>query len=144
MGTNANNIIVVTYLVYILISVTVTIWVARTLYKRGGIFLVDAFHGNSQLADSVNHLLVVGFYLINIGYVSLALKTSEVVATSRAAIEMLSDKMGMVLLILGGMHFFNLYVFSRIRRSAVRGSRPPVPPTPPVAPDAHLKVAIPR
>jgi hypothetical protein len=137
----ANNIIVVTYLTYIFLSVTLTIWVARTLYKRGAIFLVDAFHGNRELADSVNHLLVVGFYLINIGFVSLALKTADTIATSRAAIELLSDKMGMVLIILGGMHFFNLYVFSRIRRSA-RVPRPPITPVPPVAPDAMLKVAV--
>lgn len=139
----ANNIIVVTYLTYILISVMLTIWVARTLYKRGAIFLVDAFHGNRELADSVNHLLVVGFYLINIGFVSLALKTGDIINTSRAAIELLSDKMGMVLLILGAMHFFNLYVFSRIRRSA-RVPRPPMTPAPPVAPDAMLKVAVTR
>ncbi len=139
----ANNMIVVTYLVYIVISVGLTIWVARTLYKRGAIFLVDAFHGNKELADSVNHLLVVGFYLINIGFVSLALKTADVISTSRAAIELLSDKMGMVLLILGGMHFFNLYVFSRIRRNS-QGPRHPLVPNPPVAPDAMLKVAIPR
>ncbi len=141
--TTANNIIVTTYLVYVLISVSLTIWVARTLYKRGGIFLVDAFHGNVELADSVNHLLVVGFYLINIGFVSLALKTAAVIDTSRAAIELLSDKMGMVLLILGAMHFFNLYVFSRIRRGA-RITHGPMTPNPPVAPDAVLKVAIPR
>lgn len=139
----ANNIIVTAYLIYLLISISLTIWVARTLYKRGAIFLVDAFHGNAELADSVNHLLVVGFYLINIGFVSLALKTADIINTSRAAIEMLSDKMGLVLLILGVMHFFNLYVFSQIRRSA-RLSRGPLTPTPPVAPDAMLKIAIPR
>jgi len=139
----ANNIIVATYLVYLFISVALTIWVARTLHKRGAIFLIDAFHGNAELADSVNHLLVVGFYLINIGFVSLALKTADVINTSRAAIELLSDKMGMVMLILGGMHFFNLYVFSRIRRSA-RMARPPLTPNPPVAPNAMLSVAIPK
>jgi hypothetical protein len=139
----ANSIIVTTYLTYLFISVALTIWVARTLHKRGAIFLIDAFHGNAELADSVNHLLVVGFYLINIGFVSLALKTADVINTSRAAIELLSDKMGMVLLILGGMHFFNLYVFSRIRRSA-RMTRPPLTPNPPVAPNAVLNVAIPR
>jgi hypothetical protein len=142
MGT-ANSIIVTAYLTYLLISISLTIWVARTLYKRGAIFLVEAFHGNAELADSVNHLLVVGFYLINIGFVSLALKTADVINNSRAAIEMLSDKMGLVLLILGVMHFFNLYVFSQIRRSA-RLNRGPLTPTPPVAPDAMLKVAIPR
>ena len=136
----ANNIIVATYLAYILISVNLTIWVARTLHKRGAIFLVDAFHGSKELADSVNHLLVVGFYLINIGFVSLALKTGDIINTSRAAIELLSDKVGMVLLILGGMHFFNLYVFSKIRRSA-RLNHLPAMPTPPVAPNAMLNLA---
>lgn len=132
--------IVVTYLVYLLVSVTLTIWVARTLHKRGAIFLVDAFHGNAELAASVNHLLVVGFYLINIGFVTLALKTTAQVGNSRAAIELLSDKLGVVLLALGGMHFFNLLVFSRIRAHARNNG----PRRPPVAPDAVLKVAIPR
>jgi len=133
------NTIVVTYVVYLLISVNLTIWVARTLHKRGAIFLVEAFHGNQELAASVNHLLVVGFYLINIGFVSLALKSGAQIATTRAAIEMMSDKLGWVLLALGGMHFFNLFVFSRIRN---RG-RMHVPPPPPVAPDGILRVAVP-
>lgn len=140
MTAQANAVIVATYIVYLLISIAVTIWVAHTLHKRGAIFLVDAFHGNAELAASVNHLLVVGFYLINIGYVSLALKTSETITTSRAAIELLSDKIGMVLLILGGMHFFNLFVFSRIRRN----SQPRRTPPPPVAPNAMLNVPVPR
>ncbi len=58
------NEIVVTYVVYLLLSIALTVWVARTLFKNGRIFLVDVFHGNEALADSVNHLLVVGFYLI--------------------------------------------------------------------------------
>ena len=132
--------IVVTYLVYVLISVTLTVWVARTLHKRGAIFLLDAFQGNGELAASVNHLLVVGFYLINIGFVSLALKSDAIIGNSRAAIEMLSDKLGFVLLTLGGMHFFNLFVFSRIRAHGKNLG----PRRPPVAPDAILKVAVPR
>ena len=130
--------IVVTYIVYLLISVTLTIWVARTLHKRGAIFLVDAFHGNAELAASVNHLLVVGFYLINIGFVTLALKSDAVITNSRAAIEMLSDKLGYVLLALGGMHFFNLFVFSRIRAHGTAAG----PRRPPIAPDTVLKVAV--
>ncbi len=104
------------YAAYLLISLAVTVWVARTLHKNGRVFLVDAFHGNTELADSVNHLLVVGFYLINIGYVTLALRTDGNLVTLRSAIELVSDKIGIVLLVLGGMHFFNLYVFSRMRK----------------------------
>ena len=116
----ANNIIVVTYLTYLLISVTLTIWVARTLYKRGAIFLVDAFHGNRELADSVNHLLVVGFYLINIGFVTLALKYGDKATNAQTGLEILSTKIGLVLVVLGFMHFFNLLVFSKMRRRATQ------------------------
>ena len=118
-----------TYLIYLAISIALTIWVARTLHKNGRVFLVDVFHGNEALADSVNHLLVVGFYLINFGYVSMALKLGYEIATAQEAMEALSVKIGMVLIVLGGMHFFNLFVFSRMRRrSTARQHHPPVGP----------------
>jgi hypothetical protein len=112
------DVVVTSYIVYLGISGALTVWVARTLFKNGRVFLVDVFHGNESVADSVNRLLVVGFYLINLGYVSLALKLGYDVATARDAIEALSWKVGLVLLVLGGMHFFNLLVFSRMRRRA--------------------------
>ena len=134
------NVMVITYALYLAVSIGLTVWVARTLFKNGRVFLVDVFHGNESLADSVNHLLVVGFYLINLGYVSLALRLGYEVETARQSIEALSWKVGLVLLVLGGMHFFNLFVFSRIRAHGQHNG----PRRPPVAPDAVLKVAIPR
>jgi hypothetical protein len=121
------NWIISTYLAYLAISVALTVWVARTLHKNGRIFLVDSFLGNEQLADSVNHLLVVGFYLINVGYVTLALKFGMSVATGQEALEVLSTKVGRVLLVLGFMHFFNLLVFTRMRkRGLAHKNIPPV------------------
>jgi hypothetical protein len=121
--------VVVTYLVYLAVSILLTVWVARTLHRNGGTFLVDVFGGNAELAGSVNHLLVVGFYLINLGYISLQLKLGYTVNNARQSIEALSSKVGVVLLMLGAMHFFNLYVFSRIRRhAALQDGFPPVQP----------------
>jgi hypothetical protein len=115
-----NAMLVITcYVIYLLISVSLTVWVARTLFRSGRVFLLDAFRGNSELADSVSHLLVVGFYLINIGYVAVALKTTDTLSSVRSVIELESLKIGIVLLILGIMHFFNIFVLARMRR---RGS----------------------
>ncbi len=105
-----------TYVAYLVISTALTIWVARTLSKNGRVFLVDAFNGREELADSVNHLLVVGFYLINIGYVTLALSYGRKPDDLQEAIEFLSWKVGLVLVVLGFMHFFNLAVFSEMRK----------------------------
>ena len=104
------------YLVYLAITLTVTVWVARSLHRNGAIFLVDAFDGNTALAASVNHLLVVGFYLVNVGYVMWMLRTWSEVQTARQLIEYISEKVGVVLVVLGIMHLFNLYVLSRMRK----------------------------
>ena len=133
------NIKVVTYLVYLGISIGLTVWVARTLHKNGRAFLVDAFHQNEALADSVNHLLVVGFYLINLGYVTLALKTNDPLGDAGQSIEALSRKVGLVLLVLGGMHFFNLYVFNKLRTRTQAEMAPP-----PVTPNAYAYAAGPE
>lgn len=126
------NATITAYALYLALSIPLTIWLARTLKQNGRVFLVEAFHGDENLADSVNHLLVVGFYLINIGFVSLYLKMAREVADVRGVFEALSGKMGVVLLVLGAMHFFNLLVFSRLRRRGqLERSGPPVPPLPP-------------
>ena len=130
----ANTLIVWTYLVYLAISVGLTVWVAKTLHKNGRIFLVDSFLGNQALADSVNHLLVVGFYLINIGYVTLALKYGARATNPQEAMETLSTKVGLVLVVLGVMHFFNLYIFSKMRKRAMMHTQPP-----PIPPQGYVK-----
>jgi len=129
--------IVWTYIVYIALSIPLTIWVAHTLYKNGRVFLIDSFRGNERLADSVNHLLVVGFYLINIGYVALALKERIVPTDVREVLETISRKIGVVMLVLGAMHFFNILVFSKMRRRALLQAVPP-----PIPPQAHINVAM--
>lgn len=101
-------------------------WVNRlprtTLHRNGRTFLVDAFAGNETMADSVNHLLVVGFYLINIGYIALALRYGDKPTDWQTAVEFLSTRLGLVLVVLGAMHFGNLYVFNRMRTGALQSS----------------------
>jgi hypothetical protein len=86
------NYIITTYLMYLVITIALTIWVARTLFKNGKVFLVDIFHGNKDLADSVNNLLLVGFYLINIGYAVYTLQVSYNIINLQQLIESLSLK----------------------------------------------------
>src|ERR1700757_4359129 len=128
--------IVACYVSYLAISIALTIWVARTLYRSGRIFLLDAFRGNDALADSVNHLLVVGFYLINVGYIALVLRSDQKPLNVVEAMEIFSHKIGIVLLVLGIMHFINIKIFSSMRHRAQRVVAPP-----PVAPAEHTVVA---
>jgi hypothetical protein len=117
-----------TYLFYLALSIALTVWVGHTLHKNGRPFLLHAFDNSALLADSINNLLIVGFYLVNFGFVSLALRTSTPVDGLQGAIELLSIKIGKVLMVLGGMHFFNMHMLHKLGRRVKTPPRPLSPP----------------
>lgn len=122
---------VATYVGYLAVAVPLTMWVAHVLSTNGTIFLADVFEGRHDLAGAVNRLLVVGFYLLNVGFVLLFLRVGDPVPDARAMLESLSVKLGVVLLVLGAVHFTNVLVFNSIRRRHrfEQATMPPVPPT---------------
>ena len=126
--STAQNLVVV-YLAYAGASVGLTIWLARTLSKSGEVFLDDVFVDNPRMAPAVNRLLVVGFYLLNLGYAFVTLKAGADSLTPVQAMETLAAKLGALLISLGVIHFGNMYLFHRIRRrSQIRLAPPPVKP----------------
>lgn len=121
------------YITYLLIAIPITIWVARTLSHNGKVFLADVFKGEAGLADAVNTLLVVGFYLLNLGFVMLFLRAGGEVHDLTGLFEQLSVKVGTVMLVLGAVHFTNVLVFSSMRRKGRHDAmqfQPPMTPMP--------------
>ena len=107
---------VITYALYLVFSLGITFWVGHTLFTNGRVFLIEVFEGNELMADSANRLMIVGYYLVNAAFVTLALKTTERAIDLVSTIEILSSKVGLVMLVLGIWHFFNLFVFRCVRR----------------------------
>ena len=105
----------ISYLAYLLASVAMTVWVARTLSKNGEVFLVKCFGQDEVLAKSTNHLLVVGFYLINLGFIGVRLEGWNL--DQAGLIPYLGSKIGVSILVLGAMHFFNMLMIARFGRT---------------------------
>lgn len=140
------DLTVVTYLVYLAIAVPLTVWVARALHRYGEVFLNDVYGGDTNLAHAVNQLLVVGFYLLNLGYVALFMTSHTTVNSGQRLLEVLSVKVGAVAIVLGVIHLLNLWAFNTFRRRAVLRAKalPPIEPNrythmtpPPPFPAAH-------
>lgn len=111
------------YSIYIVLSIFITVFVSRTLSKNGEVYLVDAF-ANPALAKSVNHMLVVGSYLLNLGFVLLRMQTSRGIENVEQIIIYLSSSIGFVLFALGCAHFFNMFVIHRFREAQIRKLSP--------------------
>lgn len=119
---------IVIYVIYATVAIAMTALLARTLFKAGAVFLDDVFDGNHRLADAVNRLLVVGFYMLNLGY-GLFLLRAEPQANAFDAVAYLVNRLAILLVTLGAIHFINVFVFWRIRhRAELRKAPPPVAP----------------
>jgi hypothetical protein len=114
------------YVVYLVASVLLTIWVGNTLFRNGRPFLVSVFQ-EQGLADSVNTLLVVGFYLINLGAAALLINAGGAPGSIGDMVQETVTRIGVVLLVLGAMHFFNLLLFHIIRRPLRKRAAAPGP-----------------
>ena len=117
--------IVTAYVLYLLITVALTVTVARALSRSGRVFLREVFGGNDALGTAVNRLLIVGFYLLNFGFATLTMRTTADISTARELLEMLSIKLGELLLIIGTLHVANVFIFTRIRRATQDTRRRP-------------------
>ena len=124
---NGSAYLIPIYAIYTAAALGLTAALARTLFRHGAVFLRGVFE-ESDMAEAVNRLLVVGFYMLNLGYALRIFKTQNA-ATAREAVELLVQKLGVLLATLGLIHFANMYVFFRIRRRALAAELPiPVAP----------------
>jgi hypothetical protein len=136
-GMDGNQYVMVVYVAYAAVAIGLTAFLARTLFRNGGVFLHDVFGERAAVADAVNRLLVIGFYMFNLGYALYALRASRDL-DAFDAMQLFVNRVGTLLLVLAVMHLVNVFVFWRIRIHREQRDLPPpiapqvIPPPPPV------------
>ena len=104
----------ITYILYITVSMGLTVWVGRTLNKNGKVFLGYTYPDRMDLVDAISNMLLVGFYLINIGFIAYYLRiTTGAPGDWAQVIEFLAVKIGLIAILLGVMHFALMFVLQR-------------------------------
>ncbi len=98
----------ITYILYFLLTSAVIIWVGKTCYTRGEVFILQAL-GDDALTSRVNRSLLIGYYLVNLGYVLVTIKSWPNLISWNEIIVKLSERTGFLILLLGGLHYFNIY-----------------------------------
>lgn len=102
------NVNIVTYVIYFSITAFLTLRVGLKLFHHGGIYLKELFPDKEAFCTTVNRMLLLGYFLVNLGYPAVLISEWPDIETWRLALETLSRYLGIVLLILGILHFINL------------------------------------
>lgn len=98
---------ILAYILYLSISSFITFYVGWRCYVHGIIWL-KAIFDDEQISSSVNRMLLLGYYLVNIGYISWSVSTWQRIYDPIGMIHALSFKVGGITLILGLLHYLNI------------------------------------
>jgi hypothetical protein len=103
------------YIAYFSVCAILIVALARILHRAGAAFLNDAFAGNKGLVSAVTQLLDVGFYLMSFGFVGASFRTYEELTNRTLVVQVIGQKVGWFLLIMGFTHLFNLLILALFR-----------------------------
>jgi hypothetical protein len=103
------NFNIIAYFIYLPITFYITIYVGKVCYVNGEVFILKLIE-NVQTAKAVNKLLLIGYYLLNLGFAALTLSYWSVIENWTQLIEVISSKLGQIVLLLGIMHFNNIFI----------------------------------
>ncbi|WP_136465087.1 hypothetical protein [Flagellimonas onchidii] len=119
--------IIIGYIIYLPIVISLTIYTSKILFKNGRLFMIDIFKGKDDIALATNKLFEIGFYLINLGFALYIMKiygyAPNYEMSNQTLMEILSKKIGGFTIYLGIMLFFNLFLFFRGRKKSREVSR---------------------
>jgi hypothetical protein len=104
-----------TILLYLFIAVLITVNLGNMLYRKGAVLLHYIFYKEEEWAKPVNKIMLIGFYLLNIGIATLYYNQGIQLDSYLEAFNFLSSKIGGLLVIIGGMHIFNVLFFLVIK-----------------------------
>ncbi|MEZ4803920.1 MAG: hypothetical protein R2852_00125 [Bacteroidia bacterium] len=101
---------IISYVIYLPITAWITIYVGKVCFVNGRAYLNQILHNRSELVNSINSSLLLGYYLLNIGYAATMLSFWPEIHDFQNLILELSRRIGLIIISLGLMHYFNLTV----------------------------------
>lgn len=112
----------IAYLVYFLLTYLITVHVGLRFYKNGRLYILNLLNGDEALTNFINRLLLVGYYLLNLGYAAMMISVWETITNWIDLFTSICIMTGRIMLTLGVFHFINMtviYFLSKQKQSPI-------------------------
>ncbi|HEY5367591.1 MAG TPA: hypothetical protein VIJ75_01250 [Hanamia sp.] len=116
------NYNIFSYLIYSCITIYIIYWVGKLFHSNGRIFILRLFHQSESLADTTNNILLLAYYLFNIGYVVIQFSYWEKVTGIESMIASIALKAGLLIMILAITHYFNMLLIYFLSKKIINHS----------------------
>ena len=113
------NYNIISYIIYLPIIAYIMLKVGWLFYKNGEFFLISLLQNNLLLAKNVNSLLLIGYYLVNLGYAVLTISDWETINSFIEMVNTLTHVIGKIMLLLAILHYNNIFWLKYLTKSKI-------------------------
>ena len=107
------NLNIIGYLIYLSLTSIIIIKVGKLCYDNGNIFVSQLIPNHEELCHQINKTLLMGYYLLNLGYCAMTIISWEKIQTMNQLIEIIATKSAIIILTIGFMHYINIILLTK-------------------------------
>ncbi len=107
------NLNIIGYVIYLLITTFIIINVGKICYRNGNIYVAQLIPEHEDLCKKTNQVLLVGYYLLNLGYCAMTLISWDKIISYSQLIEVISIKSATIICIIAMLHYLNIYILTK-------------------------------
>ncbi|MFT5725794.1 MAG: hypothetical protein ACI9JN_002923 [Bacteroidia bacterium] len=97
------------YAIYLGVTFYITVVVGYSFHKHGIHLVLELFQNNHEGAHAINNVLLVGYYLVNLGYLTISISSWPEIQSLQVMVDLLFKKVAVILLVLAALHYNNIY-----------------------------------
>lgn len=108
------------YAIFLTIIIFIILVVGKICYRNGNIFVAELIPNHAHLCQQINKTLLVGYYLVNIGYCAMTLVNWKTILTVTQLVEIISVKTATIAFILSFLHYLNIFVLTNYIQKLIK------------------------
>ena len=104
---------IIGYLIYLGITAIIIIKVGKICYTNGSIYVAQLIPHHKELCLKINQVLLVAYYLFNLGYCAITLIQWKLITKYSELIEVICTKTAIILFLLATLHYLNILIITK-------------------------------
>lgn len=107
----------ISYIIYAPVAIYITVVVGYQCYKNGLVYVRSIFQ-DEKISQAINKILLIGYYLTNLGYAIMMIQSWEKVESLLEMLNALTTNLASIIIILAMLHYLNVAVLAMWRKTS--------------------------
>jgi hypothetical protein len=114
------NFNIIGYFIYLGITIFIIMKVGKICYKNGNIYVAELIPDHTEICQKINRILLLAYYLLNIGYCAMTLISWQKILSAAQLIETIGVRTAVIIFIISILHYLNIFILTKYIQKLIK------------------------